>query len=200
MNISRSCVYFRRGFTLTELAITLGVIGAVFGGIWMAASMVYENNRTKRAYEQALLIVTGFKNMYDGKRFDLGDWQDVTQVAISNQIIPTDMISPNSWTGVTTPWGGPTMFGVRAVSSRGSIIELNWGHLPNQACVKLASNLVNNGQQLGLILIGFNWRTPYGNWTPNSVSLGLDQIVQQCNNPSTEWSAGDSNITADFVL
>lgn len=200
MNICRSDVRFTRGFTLTEIAVVLGLTGIAIAGIWAAAATVYENIRTKRAYEQALQIVTGFKAMYEGKVFDLGDWVDVTQVAIANQIIPPDMISANSYSGVTTPWGGPTMFVVRSVSSRGFVIELNWEHLSNQACVKLANNLVSNAQQLGLIIINFDWGTQFGDWDTNSLNVGFDQILQRCTKPSTGWSGGDSSITADFVL
>ncbi len=46
----------RRGFTLTELAIVLGVMSAVIGGIWYAASAAYSNFRSRYLLKELTLI------------------------------------------------------------------------------------------------------------------------------------------------
>ena len=39
----------RRGFTLTEIAIVLGIVGLILGAIWVAAAAVYNNLRVSHA-------------------------------------------------------------------------------------------------------------------------------------------------------
>ncbi|MGQ3505077.1 type II secretion system protein, partial [Enterococcus faecalis] len=46
----------KRGFTLTEIAIVLGIIGLILGAIWVAAGAVYSNLRVSKATTQLLQI------------------------------------------------------------------------------------------------------------------------------------------------
>ena len=39
----------KKGFTLTEIAIVLGIIGLILGAIWVAAASVYQNQRIGHA-------------------------------------------------------------------------------------------------------------------------------------------------------
>jgi prepilin-type N-terminal cleavage/methylation domain-containing protein len=47
----------KRGFTLTEIAIVLGIIGLILGAIWGAASAVYSNKKNSDA-EQGITAAT----------------------------------------------------------------------------------------------------------------------------------------------
>src|SRR3984957_13178951 len=47
----------KRGFTLTEIAIVLGIIGLILGAIWGAASAVYANKKAADA-EQGITAST----------------------------------------------------------------------------------------------------------------------------------------------
>ena len=57
----------RRAFTLTELAIVLGIIGVILGAIWTAAAKVYTNNKVTRATNELLAISNNIKQLYYGK-------------------------------------------------------------------------------------------------------------------------------------
>lgn len=57
----------QRGFSLTEFAIVLGVIGTVMGAIWGYASIAYENVKREKAFEQITAVVTNMRTTYGGR-------------------------------------------------------------------------------------------------------------------------------------
>ncbi len=64
MSILQSRARKTRGFTLTEAAIVLGIVGLILGAIWVAAAAVYENMRTNRANEQILKVAQAVRSLY----------------------------------------------------------------------------------------------------------------------------------------
>lgn len=55
----------RRAFTLTEIAVVLGVIGLIIGVIWVAAASVHEQAKVDRASQLALTTMTNIKDFMD---------------------------------------------------------------------------------------------------------------------------------------
>lgn len=53
----------RRGMSLIEMAIVMGIVGAALGGIWVATSTVNEKNRVEDTKEGVELIVANLKNL-----------------------------------------------------------------------------------------------------------------------------------------
>jgi prepilin-type N-terminal cleavage/methylation domain-containing protein len=90
----------KRGFTLTELAIVLGIIGTILGAIWVAASRVYNNQRTDKAVTEVLAIASGIKAMYPNNQIVAAF---LMPTAINNGIVPADMIVACP---AGAPWGG----------------------------------------------------------------------------------------------
>jgi hypothetical protein len=98
-----------RGFNLIEAAIVLGVVGLVIGGIWVAASAVQENLRTKRMQEGITSIYQGILSQYKG--FDAGGGGTTLARSdlASDPIIrfdyaPKDFVRGNK---LIDPWGLP---------------------------------------------------------------------------------------------
>jgi prepilin-type N-terminal cleavage/methylation domain-containing protein len=54
----------KRGFTLTEIAIVLGIIGLILGAIWSAAASVYNNQRIAHANTDILQMAQGIRGLY----------------------------------------------------------------------------------------------------------------------------------------
>jgi prepilin-type N-terminal cleavage/methylation domain-containing protein len=54
----------RRGFTLTEIAIVLGIIGLILGAVWAAASSVYANLKANQAQQGILSAAQAVRSMF----------------------------------------------------------------------------------------------------------------------------------------
>ena len=82
----------KRGFTLTELAIVLGVMGLILGAIWGAAARVSANNKTQTAIRGILDIVSGMRAAFPNGTIS-GGAQLLTPYAINSGIVPVEMLT-----------------------------------------------------------------------------------------------------------
>jgi prepilin-type N-terminal cleavage/methylation domain-containing protein len=103
-----------RGFTLTEIAIVLGIIGLILGAIWVAAAAVYTNMRTSKTTTELLDIVQNMRAMYATSgvvdptadmTFASGLQAAKALTYIQGGIFPADTINAGG-TGVQDPWNG----------------------------------------------------------------------------------------------
>ncbi len=146
-----------RGFTLTELAIVLGVVGTLLASIWTAAGMVNQNNKTQMAVNEVAFIVSGYRSLYGAHGVDsTNNNDDVTCIGVSNGYFPAQMIPGGSGSctcdsnGVTqssctfpvNPWGG----WVKVQASKSTVpqgIQINLGGLDKTSCIRYASQMMN---------------------------------------------------------
>ncbi len=80
----------RRAFTLTEMAIVLGVVALILGAIWLGASAVWKNFRHYRVHQQILTVVQNIRDYY-GPIGQLPPPGDITAVLDGLGIIPRSM-------------------------------------------------------------------------------------------------------------
>ena len=100
----------KRGFSLVEAAIVLGVVGLVIGGIWVAASAVQENLKIERTLKTVSLVSESARNLFPvwaiNQRLPADDTGTyITSEAIKSGIIPGDWI-PSGSNQSKHPWGG----------------------------------------------------------------------------------------------
>ena len=183
----------RCGFTLTEIAIVLGIIGIVLGAIWAAASRVYANNKTQRAAAQALQIANNYKMLWAETGIDIvGTWTDVTCMGVNSGLFPSDMIPsaacvtdasarnpPGPSTGEPaypqTPWGGNSYVTVQTHQTNNTIIVSYW-NLSQAACNSFANALYSSSADITYEYLGSpaisQWFPPYGagtRWTASQI-------------------------------
>lgn len=188
----------RRGFTLTELAIVLGVIGIILGAIWAAASHTYSNYRTQKAVSQILTIVQSVRSIYSKGVFAAGDpiWLNFTNVLINSNAVPGDMIVPCAglpWnTGgqcIVNPWNGEVILDTQAnwggapVST--SLFEIQISEPGPPYCMQFLSALVQSATQNGLV-----WA-----YTANTGGVAVTPQTQ----PS-QFNGCGGNIVLQFTL
>src|SRR6202000_3454343 len=77
----------KRGFTLTEIAIVLGIIGLILGAIWAAASSVYANLKANAAQQGVLAAAQAVRSLYATS----------ANTGVTNGNITTPGMSPTSW-------------------------------------------------------------------------------------------------------
>lgn len=133
-----------RGFTLTEVAIVMGVVGLILGGIWIAAAAVYTNHRVNTAYTQVMRIVQGTRALYASQALFPVSQQgtNITNNLKQAGIIPKDMINEEVGVGVKNPWSTGTR--VYATTTRnGFAIFLR--RIPQSACIQLVSKVAGPG-------------------------------------------------------
>ena len=115
----------KKGFTLTEIAIVLGIIGLILGAIWVAAASVYQNQRTAHADTAILQIAQGVRTLYaTTSQFAAGG--DITNDMATAKVIPSDMVAgaAGAYTAID-PWaGGTTKVLVPAASLDSFTIEM----------------------------------------------------------------------------
>ncbi len=159
-----------RAFTLTELAIVLGVVGIIVAGIWTAAGSVSQSRKAELAMEELTFIISGYQDIYKARGIDTTDWGDVTCTGLSNGYFSQPMIpsgascacqadgtTPSSCTYPINPWGG----GVNVFSLKGNspqIVDVRFGGLSTTDCVRFASLIFANAD---IIRQNINDNTPH---------------------------------------
>ena len=96
--ISRKTLRQSGGFTLTEAAIVLGIVGLILGAIWVASASVYSNYRVNNAVKELIAIVGGVKGL-GGTSASLNTpaGTEITQTIITLKIPPADLIGSLSF-------------------------------------------------------------------------------------------------------
>jgi prepilin-type N-terminal cleavage/methylation domain-containing protein len=99
-----------RGFTLTEVAIVLGVMGTILGAIWTAASLVNVKKNSNKIIQDIMFISSGVRELYPSGNTGVG-MQNLTQIAVNSGAVPSSLVT-TACTGV--PW--PGWFAVNGVA------------------------------------------------------------------------------------
>lgn len=93
----------KKGFSLIEAAIVLGIVGLVIGGIWIAASAVQEKNRQSVTVGHVGQIADNVRRVFAGIVVNpLGETLH-TQADLLPTIYPADVLSSSA---PKNPWGG----------------------------------------------------------------------------------------------
>ena len=173
----------RRGFTLTEIAIVLGIVGIILGAIWAAAAMVYSNNRTKEATTEVLTIIGNWQSIFGNRRVDIGDWTDITAATITNKFMPSQMVQSGITSQGYSPWNGYVV--VYSVQSWNGI-AVQYGGLSQSACSNFANTLATgtNNELVDVYITGQEWTFP-----PIGASINLKST-----DVTTACQPGDGNI------
>jgi len=141
-----------RGFTLTEAAIVLGIVGLILGAIWVAAASVYANLRVKQTSEQLIQIAQAIRALH-ATNTTIPAATTMIQLARAGAI-PKDMLNDaTNPTIVTNIWGGVmTASDVRTtVGAAGDGFVITFPAVPQQACVDLAVRNSGQGRDAGLV-------------------------------------------------
>jgi prepilin-type N-terminal cleavage/methylation domain-containing protein len=123
-----------RGFTLTEMAIVLGVMGIILGAIWAAASQVYANKKTTAMLQDITMIVSNVRGLYPNGQIPGNGFQALAPMLINAGQIPSNMIGSCTGTEWGAGWGGTAGCALSPWNSQVIIgSQGNWGGAPVKA-------------------------------------------------------------------
>ena len=140
-------------FTLTEVAIVLGVLGSVLIGIWAAFNSINENNQANRTYAIITEIVSNIRTTYNNQapvNMPAANTRITSQLNTLG-IFPSDLVFNNTgnpdtdW--VETTWGGRIqmlLIPSAGMYGRGPGFMVDFFRLTVAQCIRLATNLTQN--------------------------------------------------------
>ena len=196
----------RRGFSLAEFSIVLGIMGVVLGALWGVVAIVRENVKRGEMAEQTVAMVNNIRSFYMGQMRLATPAGSVAESAVTDHLLRQGILlseqlrdrTAGTWVA-DHPWGatgasgavlangGIGVSGVDAggvdVSTHSFRIQLRG--LKYSSCVALASRL-SGSNPTGL-------RTVHINGTPTS-PVTPDVAAANCNTAP----AGTAN-TLDFL-
>ena len=168
----------KRGFTLTEIAIVLGIVGLILGAIWVAAAAVYTNLRTSKTSTQLLNIVQNVRAMYATSGVvdataDMTTLGAQTTAAaktyINAGVFPADMLNGPAATAdtVQNAWNGNVAVTSATGTTASDSFSVTFSNVPQQACITILTSTTGNGRDPGLFGVNVgNAVAPAANWAP----------------------------------
>jgi Tfp pilus assembly protein PilV len=145
--------YKIRGFTLTEAAIVLGIVGLILGSIWVAAAAVYRNMRVSTTSNQLLQITQSIRSMHaTSATVDSA----ITAVALATAgAIPGDMLDNlTAPTTVRDVWTGNVTVTAATQTVAGDSFTIAFAKVPRDACIDILVRNTGAGRDSGLVKAG----------------------------------------------
>jgi len=156
----------RNGFSLTEMAIVLGILGIVLGALWGAVSIVRENIRRSEAKEQMMTIVSKIRDHYMGRACASVNFSCATANAdLTDSLMQQGVLLAEQYRKGTNPaladhpWGsngGGASLIVRAVDDGRDQFSLELNSLPQDSCIAMATALSGVGAPPGIEAVNIN--------------------------------------------
>ncbi len=145
-----------KGFNLIEAAIVLGIVGLVVGGIWVAATSVYANLRSKRATDELLGIAQSVRALFATSTVTgLGAVDMTPQMAQAN-VLPRDTMTQTAalTTSANTanPWAGGNI-SVGSFNAAGTQFYITFSNVPSAPCVDFVSRNTGPARDSGLLSV-----------------------------------------------
>jgi prepilin-type N-terminal cleavage/methylation domain-containing protein len=149
----------KRGFTLTEIAIVLGIIGLILGAIWVAAAAVYTNMRVARSNQEVLQVTQAIRSLYATATVTGGgnDGTLMTKSLVTAGVFPTDSLNAGAASVYAmSPWTNSyieifTDSQVTSAANTGDAFTVQFSGIPPQGCVNLLVSNTGAGRDPGML-------------------------------------------------
>jgi prepilin-type N-terminal cleavage/methylation domain-containing protein len=184
MNIRRMA-RGERGFTLTEIAIVLGIIGLILGAIWAAASAVYSNMKTSQCEQGITQTAQAVRAMFATSN----------STNAAGAAITTPGMFPISWNSthagiIGNPWNQNPTVDSSFVYGNGSAFAIEIDGISDSGCATLAAyfnpnaSTQNGGSITGLVgaVVGVGGTAPMGAATSMPAAAGAVFSANNFNN------------------
>jgi len=162
----RHVTKIRRGFSLVEAAIVLGIVGLVIGGIWVAASSVAANVKSNEATVMLNTIINNVYNMYKGMPTPSSN-TSLDAALVAAGAVPANLVNA-AGNDIVNPWGGDVNVNIIANSPPKYLRVWMYSVPRGKACIDLSASIIKAYSPL----------RNGGNTSPNLMylSIGADAI------------------------
>jgi len=184
-----------RGFTLTEAAIVLGIVGLILGAIWVAAAAVYNNLRVSTASGQLLQIAQNIRSIHATQQTidsTISGHDDGAVPMAKAGAIPREMVDDLTAASpqVRNVWNGQveiTATSIGGVANIGFIVVFD--DVPRSACVDLLVRTTGANRDSGLYQAGTATGSSVSalavtdGVTANTFPVTITNAVTDCDDP-----------------
>lgn len=177
----------RKGFSLVEAAIVLGVVGLVIGGIWVAAATIRENRKIDDAVSGVHVISENIRHLYKGLPPNSAGEDLSGQVGWDMGVFKGANGFTFNGTTVEDPFGNRVVAGFTPAAT-GSLINAGFVALGKDSrCIKITARVTaafRDTSQLAMVYIQ--------NSSQNVNTFPYIPTAAECNggNPALErWNA-----------
>lgn len=194
----------RRGFSLTELAMVLGVIGMILSSLWSVVSTVREKVRREQAINQVVISVRNIRDFYMGRGFvqtpsGSGSFESLTHYLLSQGVLPPEMIRDRSASTLRAdlPWGPVGVSGSLVANGTFAVDNTDVSASPDFFRIELRGLSYANCVALGAALGGDAAAVPStsvraNNTTLRTAPVTVDDMTDDCDkSPSGEANLVD---------
>lgn len=143
----------KKGFSLIETAIVLGLVGMVVGGIWVAMASTRASAQANQLQQQTLNLVKSVRDYYAARALPAAG--DITSTLRTGGRFPEEMCPANcvSGTGSTTirnAYGGVTTVEIPNVTTYPNQFTVRYTAVDEKGCVQLGMSLSARSAEVGL--------------------------------------------------
>ena len=147
-----------RAFTLTEIAIVLGIIGLILGAIWSTYNMVHINYLISTTLYQTTTLARNIQALYPDGAFasSYSPGQDLRLELARAGAIPPQMLGNFSWWEPSDVWNNYVFI---EVSTDLSHFQIRTENIPSGLCTRLMMAMTRAGVSAIMDSSG-NWQPP----------------------------------------
>lgn len=173
----------RRGFSLIEAAIVLGVVGLVIGGIWVAAANVRNAWTANKIVEDVLVTVKNIQNALSANDImNLPNGADLGPYLIKMSLVPPNWHSPASSRPIN-PYFTDAFVSVYKTMNLATYNSSNPTLVLNvpagyKFCTPVARALVQTGAFTYVHVLSY----AHSSWVDIYASSTVDYIASKCKN------------------
>ncbi|ECT9551546.1 prepilin-type N-terminal cleavage/methylation domain-containing protein [Salmonella enterica] len=156
----------RRGFSLLELLLVLGVIAVLVVAAFIVYPKVQVSQRIQTEIRNILTIQNGIRELYISQA-NSSDNMVRTEAVIAAKIFPEDMLN-NHFKFPTNLFGGRV-----SVGKSFAFFEIQYEQVPEHDCVKIITGIYNNFERIDINNTTVKYPT-------NDRVLDVETITKEC--------------------
>ncbi len=147
----------KKGFSLSEATIVLGVAGLILGGVWLAASNVRDRAAVEDTAHDIAMISQNIRKVYSGRgSFSLASGSDITAMLVNSEVFPPHLFHQNPPTTPRTTWKTTIRGVVDGATTFQIVLDPT---IPRNVCQSLVSHFIGTGREPGLLDVQVNGAT-----------------------------------------